>query len=233
MSRYGQLARQWRGRIVEGAWPAGQALPSENDLAREAGVALGTARQALALLVTEGLLQRVQGRGTFVTRGLAHASMLRFFRFGGDAGGDVPGSRVIERRVVRAQATQAERLGLQADGRVLRLQRLRLIGGRPVLFETLWLPLPLFEPLVALPLSQWDDLLYPMYSQRCGVTIRRASDDLSFAEMPAAAARHLSLDDGAPAVRVDRLALDLADRCVELRTTFGDARAFRYRADIQ
>jgi DNA-binding transcriptional MocR family regulator len=48
---------------------------------KEHGVALGTLRQALALLVAEGLLERQHGRGTFVRAGLGGASMLRFFRF--------------------------------------------------------------------------------------------------------------------------------------------------------
>ncbi|NTV86301.1 MAG: GntR family transcriptional regulator, partial [Burkholderiaceae bacterium] len=78
-SRYGWLAAILRARITQGEWVPGTALPAEAALAREHGVALGTLRQALALLVAEGLLERQHGRGTFVRAGLGGASMLRFF----------------------------------------------------------------------------------------------------------------------------------------------------------
>jgi GntR family transcriptional regulator len=69
-SRYGWLAASLRARITQGEWVPGTALPAEAALAREHGVALGTLRQALALLVAEGLLERQHGRGTFVRAGL-------------------------------------------------------------------------------------------------------------------------------------------------------------------
>ena len=80
-SRYGWLAASLRARITQGEWPPGAALPAEAALAREHGVALGTIRQAIALLVADDLLERRHGRGTFVRAGLGGASMLRFFRF--------------------------------------------------------------------------------------------------------------------------------------------------------
>ena len=73
-SRYGWLAASLRARITRGEWVPGTALPAEAALAKEHGVALGTLRQALALLVAEGLLERQHGRGTFVRAGWPPAS---------------------------------------------------------------------------------------------------------------------------------------------------------------
>ncbi|AVS86112.1 GntR family transcriptional regulator, partial [Paracidovorax avenae] len=93
LARYAALAETLRRRVVRGEWPPGSALPAEQALAAEHGVALGTLRRALELLVEQGLIERIHGRGTFVRSGIAGASMLRFFRFGeGPAG--VPASRI-------------------------------------------------------------------------------------------------------------------------------------------
>ena len=49
-SRYAALAAAMRARIVAGEWPPGSAIPAEQTLAAEHGVALGTMRRALDLL---------------------------------------------------------------------------------------------------------------------------------------------------------------------------------------
>jgi len=89
-SRYGTLATALRQRVLDGEWKPGDMIPSEAYLASNYGVALGTLRQALALLVEDGIVRREHGRGTFVSRGLDSASMMRFFRFQSDNSNATP-----------------------------------------------------------------------------------------------------------------------------------------------
>ena len=231
LSRYAALAAALRARVVAGEWPPGSALPAESLLATEHQVALGTIRRALELLVAQGLVERVHGRGTFVRHGIAGASMLRFFRF--DSGtGEVPRSRILSRQRVAAPAAAARRLGLATGEVVLRLQRLRLLADQPCLLEDLWLPLDVFAPLTEGSTAEWDDLLYPMFARRCGVHVHRAVDDIGFAVLTAPQASHLVLAAGHPGVVVQRAAYDLSGRCIEWRTTRGDANAFHYTVTI-
>lgn len=230
-SRYGALAAALRQRIVAGEWPPGQALPAETTLAAEHGVALGTLRRALDVLAEQGLVERVHGRGTFVRSGLAGAPMLRFFRFG-DGDGEVPQSRILSRKTVSAPAEVARRLGLGRAEPVLHLQRLRSLAGQPCLLEEIWLPLPAFEALAQGSTDTWGDLLYPLFAERCSVHVARASDEIGFGVLTAAQARTLQLGAGHPCAVVTRQAYDLAGRCVELRTTRGDAHAFHYTVTI-
>lgn len=65
---YAQLAGTIRRRIREKTWQPGDRLPSLDDLALEFGVSLITVRRAVEVLEFEGMLHRVQGRGTFVAR---------------------------------------------------------------------------------------------------------------------------------------------------------------------
>lgn len=232
VSRYAQLASDMRQRVVEGAWPVGQAIPSETELAASFGVALGTVRQALAVLVAEGLLERVQGRGTFVSQGLSGASMMRFFRFR-DAGGEVPASRIVERKQLAATQAQAVLLGLLTPASCLRLLRVRSLGGQPILLEKIHLPLPAFEALQRLPLASWEDLLYPMFWKHAGITVARAHDEVSFQTLDAKACAALELPAGHPGIRIDRRAFDFAGRCIELRTTWGDAHALHYSSETR
>ena len=62
---YQQLARLLRERIVSGQIGPREALPSLTYLTGETGLAVGTVRRAIALLVEEGVAYTVPGRGTF------------------------------------------------------------------------------------------------------------------------------------------------------------------------
>jgi len=63
-----QLADILRAKIESGELPAGRIMPSENTLSQEYGLARGTVVKALDSLESAGLVERIQGRGTFVRR---------------------------------------------------------------------------------------------------------------------------------------------------------------------
>jgi GntR family transcriptional regulator len=64
--RYREIAERFRSRILQGELRPGDELPSERALALEYGIARPTATRALELLRHEGLVESVQGSGTFV-----------------------------------------------------------------------------------------------------------------------------------------------------------------------
>jgi len=230
-SRYAVLAQSLRERIFTGDWVPGVALPAEQTLSRENGVALGTMRQALQVLVDEGLIERIHGRGTFVREGLSGASMLRFFRFGSEHP-DVPRSRIVSARSAVPRADVLRRLAREPGEPALHLLRVRSIDGAPCLLESIWLPLPEFAALQDGHPDDWGDLLYPLYAERCGVRVHRAVDHISFGQLSAVQARRLDLAPGHPCAIVERSAYDIAGRCVEVRTTRGDANAFHYSVTL-
>jgi DNA-binding LacI/PurR family transcriptional regulator len=55
--------------IESGRYPPGSRLPAEIDLAADHGVSRGTLRQALATLRSQGMIEPVPGRGSYVTLG--------------------------------------------------------------------------------------------------------------------------------------------------------------------
>ncbi|RKN37994.1 GntR family transcriptional regulator [Streptomyces hoynatensis] len=63
---YEEIAEELRGRITSGAWEPGHRLPSEEELKQQYRKGGPTVRQALDVLLLEGLIDKRHGRGTFV-----------------------------------------------------------------------------------------------------------------------------------------------------------------------
>ena len=66
VSRYIQLATFFRRHISTGQWKIGDQIPTIEELSVSHGVAAATVRQALSILASENLIDRFQGKGTFV-----------------------------------------------------------------------------------------------------------------------------------------------------------------------
>jgi GntR family transcriptional regulator len=69
-SRYLDIAKELRGRILGGEWEPGAKLPRMSDLACEYGVNRDTLARAIAILEAEGLVWAVPRRGTVVRHGM-------------------------------------------------------------------------------------------------------------------------------------------------------------------
>lgn len=70
-----------KGSIEEGNWTLGDKIPSENQLMDQFGVSRNTAKKAIEELVQEGILYRIQGKGTFVAKPKLQQSLMGFYSF--------------------------------------------------------------------------------------------------------------------------------------------------------
>ena len=68
-SAYRQVASDLRQAIAAGRYAGGQRLPTEAELVASTGLGRQTVRRAFQELVTEGVIYRVRGRGTFAVPG--------------------------------------------------------------------------------------------------------------------------------------------------------------------
>ncbi|WP_336051993.1 GntR family transcriptional regulator [Streptomyces sp. CA2R101] len=135
--RHQQIAEALRRAITDGQLPVGSALPSETELATTYGVSRGTVRQALAALLSEGMIGSRQGARHLVLSTAPSQSFteLRSFAQWARASGHTPGGRVRESARGTATAQEAALLQLAPGDEVLRVLRLRTLDGEAVLLE--------------------------------------------------------------------------------------------------
>ena len=221
-------------RIAEGAWQPAEALPSEQALAAELNVSQGTVRKALDSLVAENLVQRQQGKGTYVAEHTQEHALFRFFRL---ARPDTDGDRVTpestaarcKRRV--ATATEVGKLHLSKGASVIEIKRSRIIDGAPAVSEKIIVPLKLFPELdhqEALP-----NTLYSLYQSVYGINITVAKEELRAVLSNKSDEKELGIKPGMPILRVDRIAIDIGGRRAEWRTSRCDTRNMVYAIDVK
>lgn len=131
-----QVREYLRGLIGSGL-SVGEAIPSERALCQRFEVSRMTVRQAVDALVVEGLLERVQGKGTFVSAAKVDFQ-LRLTSFGEEmrARGMMPGTRMLSSGQVPALPDVAMGLGISDGAPVHEIRRVRLADGVPMAIET-------------------------------------------------------------------------------------------------
>jgi GntR family transcriptional regulator len=204
--RYLGIHSNLRERITSGEWPPGSPLPSQRELAGKFGVSVMTLRQALQLLTDEGLIETRHGSGTFVAAHYAY-DLGHLRSFAGDliAQGAKITTKLLASESVTPPADVAARLG--APGEVLRLRRLRLSCGRPLIVQTSYLPAALAHVASVEDVGRLG--LYALLAEH-GLTIASAHESISPARLGRCDARDLARPERSPALLSHRVSFTAA-----------------------
>lgn len=230
---YRRLRDELAAEIARNTWHPGEPIPAEAEIAAKYKVAVGTARKALDLLVSDRLVERVQGSGTFVRRASFETAVVRFLRYYGSAGDRrTPGSRILKREKIGGSEAVTNALQLERGAEVIHLERLRVDEGKPVLIEDIWLNAVRFGPVLTMEECE-PKLLYPIYEKLCGEIVARAEETITIGTAGSAEAKLLGLELGQPIVLLARLAFGYDDCPIEWRCSRGSGLDFHYRVEIR
>ena len=204
LPRYRQIANSLRDRIQRREWAAGDRLPGEETLAVQFGVSKLTMRQALGVLLNEGLIRREHGKGTFVTDLWQPSSVLAYTtRMEEIAAGSTQSSvTVLDRETVGGPWSDFESLELSPDSRVLRVRRVHSVDDRPRAYVVSYLPADLAERLEADDFEVVPFLLG--VERRTGLRFVSARQAISASLADDETAQHLAIPLGSPVLLVSR-----------------------------
>jgi GntR family transcriptional regulator len=221
---YMQIAELLARQIKAGYWRGDERLPTEAELAQTLGVAIGTLRKGLALLEQQGVLERIQGSGTYVRSGAGKQQIYELFRLELTDGPGFPTARVLElSRQARPAGVPA--MGPDGPGACWRVRRLRYLSLVPVALEEIWFDAsdsPNLQP------EELGDSMYLFYQQRFQVWIARVEDQIAVGPAPDWAAPPSGLQPRAIAGYIERTSWTASNRLAEYSKTWFDSAVCRY-----
>lgn len=147
---YLQLETELKQAILDGKYGVGERIPTEQELCQSFGMSRITVRRAVQDLVEEGLLSKVQGRGTFVAvpKHVLGSSESSDRGFGRLEPGDHGIHRVVlEKSTERADKDLAAILGIQQGGEVFFIRRLIIEEDYPMAIDNLFVSSAMFPDL--------------------------------------------------------------------------------------
>jgi GntR family transcriptional regulator len=192
-----------------------------------------TFRQALETLEREHLIERRHGLGTFVSAPTVDYDILQLRRFAGDlsAQGERVTTRVLGARFAAAGRRAAAALRLRPRSRVLELERLRLVHGRPMSLQRSLLPAHIGEEVAKADLGVTP--LHQILEDKLGITIARAAEAVSAVRLPRGAARQLGCPSGMPAFESERVSFEARGEPVVFDHVFIPGDRFRITRELR
>lgn len=224
---YSQVYETLVKRIADGEWKPGESLPSEQALAAQLGVSQGTVRKALDALALDKVIDRRQGKGTYVAELTQERSLFRFFRLSrpdGQRAVPTSGDEVVKRR--RIKPHEAKALELPDSAEVFEIVRTRFVDEHPVALERIVLPEQYFPNLDAH--SPLPNALYALYQREYAINIVATHEKLRADVARKDDARRLGVPLGTPLLEVERVALSVNGKRVEWRLSRCDTSTLVY-----
>lgn len=206
---YIEMHNKIRQRIITNDWKKGDKIPSERDLAEEFKVSRMTARQAVSSLVEEGLLERRRGSGTFVASEKVREKLVGIPSFTEtiERLGKKPKSKLISYYTKLASESEAEKLQIGQNEKVIIMERLRYAGEEPICFEVATLPQSIIKSFSKEELTQH---LYRTLSEQ-GFEVKRAEQVISATWASEKVADLLEVKRGTPILRLKQVSYTQGD----------------------
>lgn len=230
---YMQIKEILRDRILDGTYRAHEQMPSESDLMQAFGVSRITVRQALGDLQKEGIIFKIHGKGTYVSKPKAFQNIGQLQGFGEAMSrlGYETFSRVVGVKELPAGPAVGPRLGTAENEPITELRRVRYLNRAPISLDVTYVPKSIGERLAKEDLAHRDVFL--ILENDYGIALGEAQLQIEAMLADEYLARQLQVEEGAPVLRIERLTYTTDGKPIDFEYLFYRGDAFQYRMRIE
>lgn len=213
---YQQLKEFMMEMIDKGIWNPDDRVYSEQQLSEQFNVSRNTAKKAIEDLVQEGILYRIQGKGTFLSHPKIEQSLSAFYSFSQvlKEKGLKPKDIILKITVEKANHKIAKALQINRGEEVIMLQRLRCANEDPIILECSYLPKVKIEDIDKLSLVG-EMPLYDVLRTEFGIIVNSAKETFEPILIRDDEVKYLDVQLGSPALLLERTAYDSSKSPIE------------------
>lgn len=229
LPKFLQISELLSRQIRAGHFRPGERLPTEAELAQSLQVAVGTLRKAMEVLQQQGVLERIQGSGTYVRNTGTGKSIYEFFRLELHDGPGMPSAHILSVDKLKTPADISS-FGLASKkSSAWRIRRLRLLNQTPVALEEIWLDAKRSQQLKA---DQLGESMYLFYQQNFDLWISRVEDHIYTQTVPDWTVNAFGLRAKKIAGYIERLSWTANNELAEFSKTWFNPQVCRYSSRI-
>lgn len=230
--KYAMIADQLIQLILNKEKTTNERFFTEKELALKFAVSRSTIRAALSELEDLKFIAKEKNVGYYVSYEPATYDFAHFYSFSrsGQEQNLAPATEIILFTKTIPNYYVAQMLQLDKNETVYRLERLRLLQERPVLFEKTFLPARLFPALRRHQLVK--NSLYELLAQKYGLQVKHGTEEFFASTITEREADLLSLRPNASCLKILRTAFDQHERPIEFTITTAPSHYFSYKVPL-
>lgn len=236
MHSYSIIYNDLLEKIKSGALKEGDFIPKEMDLSKQFEVSRPTVRQALNMLVNDGYLKRVRGKGSYVTKPKVlqqYTQFIESYNYEMEKKGLVPSTKVLEIGLVYPNEKIQRQLRISPEEKVVKLRRLRSVSEngslKPIILTTVYFPFRLLPDAF-----QYDFEKQSFYGvlDTHGIQVRKGTRLLEIKALGKDRAALFGLPDGSPCHYISSVGYDENDQPVEYSENYYPADRNKFIIEI-
>jgi GntR family transcriptional regulator len=233
---YKQLVDVLRRLIEDGKIKPDQPIPSERSLCKKYRISRITVRQSIGELITEGLLYKKQGKGTYVSPKKVNQGLVRFVNFARTVLelGLKPSTRILKSEILPADVQIAKLLEIPVTSHISKLSLLGLGNDEPLVLYESSFPLALgrkmTEEAMKMEKRKAPFSTYDLYGKTGGISPRFVVQTFEAIVADERLSLLLKVKRGSPIFMITSIFQTLDRRPLEFRTAL--YRGDRYKFHI-
>ena len=231
--KYLQISAWLKELIQTGRYKKGDKLPSEIELSKTCDVNRNTLRQAIAELVSAGILRKEKGMGTFVSSSMPVAlkhqlKSISSFRDDLREIGIKENTKVLKKSIEEAKNHVSKTLLLGANNRVVVVRRLRAGDDVPFIYEESYLPGDMFRQIMDMDLT---GSMYKLLSERFNIVLARCEQTIRAINLKGKIARILKLPENSAGIFMESVTFD--ENSIPVEVLYSYYRGDKYIFEVE
>lgn len=216
---YHQVAYILENFLTTNMLEPGSRFLSEEEISSNLEVSRPTVNRAINILIKNGYLKRIRGKGTIVQKlkGVSLVLMSQLLSFGEmiDKIGLSDRTRLLDRDRQNSSASVSHALGMEPGAPVIHLKRLRFIDDKPLIVVDSYLPFSRFSKLLEIRQDRFAVDLYRLLGEYFNLEIVRADREVMASRMSLVDAQLLQVQLWEPCFRMKGVAYEADGQAVE------------------